>query len=183
MILIREYVDFLTKNKITQSQFLLLFLLYKRESDLIKKFKTTFPIKDGTMIPLKEIEDLVAREFLIKVNNKFRLGNKFLEIFVTPEVAVDEVFELYPAFMTSEKGVNIPLISMDKLVFQRIYIVKIQGSVKEHREVLKDIKYGVENDLLRIGINKFLTSELWKSIRKRRLTQTTSQPMPIDKNF
>lgn len=183
MIAIDEYVNFLIKHKINPKQLLLLYLLYERKHDLIKNFKLAFPIKDGTMIPLEDITDLVNKKFLIKVGSKYKLGDLFLSIFVNPERAVDEVYNLYPPFTVSDKGVNIPLCSMDRNVFKKIYIIKIQGSVVEHQKVLEDIKYGVKNDLLRIGINKFLTSEHWKSIRKHRLTRTTTKNIQIDKNF
>src|SRR5690606_6633108 len=91
-----------------------------------------------------------------------------LNVFVNERQATDEVYDAYPVFVLSDKGVNIPLKTMDKEIFKKIYIGKIQGSVREHNEVLKDIAYGIEHDMLKMGINKFLVAEHWKSLRKLR---------------
>lgn len=184
MILLPNYVNYLIEHNLTQDQYLLLHILYYREFNILKKFKKAFPLEEGTMIPRLQIKDLVNRGFLVKTSTKgFKLGEKFIEIFVTPEVAVDEVYDLYPAFIKSDLGVDIPLKSMDKNLFKNIYIPKIYGNVKEHKEVLKDIQYGIEHNLIRIGINKFLTSEQWKSFRTRRLTPHTTQIPKNDENF
>lgn len=184
MILTSNYVNFLIKHNLTQEQYLLLHLLYYREFNLMSKYKKAFPLKEGSMIPKLQIKDLVTREFLVQTTNKgYKLGKAFIEIFVTPEVAVDEIYNLYPAFIKSSLNVDIPLTSMDKNVFKNIYISKIFGNVDEHKEVLKDIQYGIDNNLIKIGINKFLTSDQWKSFRKRRLTETTTKPPLINDNF
>lgn len=168
MILIDKYIKFITENKITQEQYLLLHLLKDKRMDLIKQYKQTFPTEEGTMLTKNLIDDLISREFLVKTKTGFKLGDKFIKIFTTGEVATDEIYDIYPAFIESEKGVSIPLISMDKKVFKELYIPKIYGNVEEHKEVLADIKYGVENNLIKMGINKFLTSEQWKVLRKLR---------------
>lgn len=178
MIATDEYVNFLTKYELLPEQYLLLHLLKDGRGDLIQKYKQTFPLEEGTMIPRHLIKDLVDKGFLIKSEKRFKLSTKLLEIFVTPEKAVDEIYELYPSFINSDKGVSIPLTSMDKNIFKELYIPKIKGSYIEHIEVLKDIQYAIDNDLIKIGINKFLVSEQWKSFRKLRepINQTKHTP-------
>tara|TARA_R110000796_G_scaffold61674_6_gene142637 strand:+ start:4334 stop:4885 length:552 start_codon:yes stop_codon:yes gene_type:complete len=176
MINLKNYVDFLVITKTTQRQFLLLMFLYRRESVLMKKFKEAFPSDESTMIPKKEIEDLVSKKFLIKSDEGgYYLGSNFLKAFITGEVATDEIYEIYPKFVVSDKGVNIPLTSMDKSVFKNIYIGKINGDYKEHKEVIKDIEYGVENTMLSVGIHKFVTSEFWKVLRPLRVDRIISE--------
>lgn len=168
MILVDEYVNFIVDNKLNEKQFLVLVLLREQRRDLILKYKEAFPTEDGTMIGIPLIEDLVKKGFLIFKDKQYVLSSKFLEIYVTPEVAVDDIYDLYPAFIENAQGVSIPLNSMDKNIFKEIYIPKIMGSVAEHREILKDIKYGIDAGLIKVGISKFLTSEGWKSLRKLR---------------
>lgn len=174
MIVLDEYIDFLAKHDLTQDQLLFLMLLYYNRVDLIKKYKQNFPNEEGTMISTYLIEKLKEKGFIRINEDGLFLEDKFVDLFVDDKLATDEVYELYPSFVLSDKGVNIPLKSMDKRIFKEIYVRKIQGSVKEHKEILKDIQYGIENDLLRMGINKFLVAEHWKSIRTERLRNNST---------
>lgn len=180
MILIDQYIDFLIDNNINPEQYLLLHCIKDERRDLIERYKNAFPTDEGSMINKTMIIDLVDKGFLVKSGKGFKLGDKLLEIFVTPEVAVDEIYNIYPPFINSDNGVSIPLISMDKRIFKELYIPKICGNVYEHKEVLKDIQYGIDNNLLRMGINKFLTSEQWKSLRKLRQQTNPTQNKAID---
>jgi len=168
MVILDEYVEFLIKHDLTQDQLLFLLLLYYNRVDLIKKYKQTFPNDEGTMISKYLINKLEEKGFIRRSEEGLFLEEKFTNVFVNERESVNEIYDLYPAFALSDKGVNIPLKSMDKRIFGEIYIGKIQGSSKEHKEVIKDITYGIDNDLLRMGINKFLVSEHWKSIRTER---------------
>jgi len=172
MILSEEYVNFLVKYDLTQEQLLLLILLYENKIDLIRKYKKAFPNDSGKMISNYLINKLIKKGFLVDVKGGYNLGQKFLQIYVTPDKAVDEIYNVYPSFLIKDNGNHIPLITMDKRIFKELYIPKILGSIKEHQKVIEDIKYGVDNDLIKIGINKFLTSEQWKILRKLR------QPAP-----
>lgn len=184
MIILDEYVDFLTEHDLTQDQLLFLMLLYYDRVDLIKKYKKTFPNEQGTMISKYLITKLEEKGFIIINKEGVFIQDKFINVFVNQRLAVDEIYDLYPAFAVSDKGVNIPLKSMDKKIFGGIYIGKIQGSVKEHKRILKDIAYGIENDLLRMGINKFLTSEHWKAIRVIRLRNNVKKSVdPLYDDF
>ena len=171
MILIDRYIEFLVENQLTQDQYLLLHLLKENRADLITRYKNAFPNEEGTMIGKELITDLIAKEFLIKTTNGFKLGDKIKNVFSTPDAAVDEIYDIYPAFIQSDKGVSIPLISMDKKVFRELYIPRIMGSQEEHKEVIKDLEFGISNDLIKMGINKFLTTEQWKVFRKLRTSK------------
>ena len=96
------------------------------------------------------------------------ITDKFKSIFVDKHIATEEIYEIYPSFVYSN-GVQIPLSTMDRNVFANLYEIAIMGSLEEHKEVLLDIKYGKEKDLLNIGIEKFLKSKYWLAIRKKRM--------------
>lgn len=183
MILIDQYMNFITTHEITQEQYLLLYFLKEERGDLIQLYKKHYPQEDGTMIGRPLIKDLVDKGFLLSNNKIFSLSKKILKTFVTPEVAVDEIYDTYPSFIESDKGVPIPLNSMDKRVFKEIYIPKIMGNVAEHKEVIEDIKYAITNNLIRIGINKFLVSEQWKSFRKLRKQEINTTEVQTDDDF
>lgn len=177
MILLEPYIKFLIEHDLTQDQFLLLELLYHNRIDLIRKYKKQFPTDDGTMISKYLISKLVDKEFLLVKNNQYALGNKFIEIYVTPEIATNEIFNLYPPFIIKDNGVQVPLTSMDRNIFKNIYIRKIKYNLKEHKEILKDLKYGVDKGLIKIGINKFLTSEQWKAFRNMRKKEKDTEDL------
>jgi len=183
MIIAKHYVKFLIDNNLTQGQYLLLTLLFEKEFALLKEFKIKFPCVEGSMIPKKQIDDLVTRAFLIKSPQGYKIGDKFKAVFVTGSKATEQIFALYPNFMLSEKNVDIPLTSMDMHLFEKLYVPKINGSIKEHEEVLKDLQYGIDHNLIKIGINKFVTSSYWLVFRDLRSTATSPENPHRTKDF
>jgi DNA-binding MarR family transcriptional regulator len=182
MLLEDNYVDFLIENNITQSQYLLLHLLYKQKPHLIRKYKEAFPSEDGSMIGKYMIDDLINRGFL-KENSKgnIEVTDKFLIIFVNKYIATDEIFEIYPTH-TNIHGTNVPLTPMDRNVFANLYDICIQSSIKEHLIIIEDIKYGISKDLIKIGIDKFIKSKYWLVLRKQRLEDLNLERIDIIKD-
>lgn len=173
MILEDAYVSFLVEHKLTQSQYLLLHLVYKQRPDLIKAYKDSFPSGDSTMIGEYLTKDLYTKGFLeVKPNGTTVVTTKFLDIFINKHTATDEIFALYPTHWNNA-GVYIPLSAMDRNVFANLYDKAIQSSIIEHLEVVADIKYAIEKELLNIGIDKFIKSKYWLMIRSKRLANVT----------
>lgn len=167
---ITRYIDFIVKHKLTQSQFLMLYLIRRKSFSVIEKYKKAFPTEDGTMIGLINIQDLIDRGFLEKVEDlNYIVTDKFNNIFLSNHfIAADEFWSLYPGFVNIN-GKNIPLTNMDKYAFSNIYGERIDYSVDEHNEVIKDIKFGRENNLITSNIENFVRSESWHKIREVRL--------------
>ena len=175
MLLEDSYVKFLIEHDLTQSQYLLLHLLHKGRADLIREYKEKFPSDDNTMIGKIFIDDLVRKGFLAEDNKvKYRLTEKFLQTFINKHTASEEIFDLYPTHFPKD-GVNIPLSAMDRNVFANLYDTAILSSVLEHIEVVKDLKYAIKHSLLNIGIEKFVKSKYWLSVRKQRKEDTTER--------
>lgn len=168
MILEERYIEFITKHNLTQSQFLLLHLMYKKKFNLIKKYRECYPTDNGSMIGKNLTKDLIDRGFLVKIDSSYKLGDIFLDIYIDDYTAGNEIWDLYPKFIIINE-VNIPLTTMDKNLFRKIYIDKILYSREEHLEVVKDIEYGTEKELINLGIDKFINSEFWKVLREKRL--------------
>lgn len=185
MILEDSYLKFLTEHKITQGQFLLLYLVYKERNDLILQYKEAFPTEDGTMIGKYFIDDLFVKEFLYTDSNGVvKIGKKFKEAFINKHRATEEIFDIYPTHF-SKDGVSIPLTAMDRNIFANMYDLTIQSSFLEHEEVVKDIKFGKEKAMLNLGIDKFLKSHYWKILRELRLSNTKldENPTVFDNDF
>ncbi len=185
MILEDAYVNFLIKHDITQNQYLLLHLVHKKRWDLVKAYKDKFPSDDDTMIGEYLINDLIKKEFLKKdSNNAITLGQKFLEVFINKHNASEHIFDIYPTHF-SKDGVSIPLSAMDRNMFANLYDIAIMSSTLEHLEVVKDIEYAIEHNLLNIGLEKFVKSKYWLTIRPKRLDTTEKQntTTKLDANF
>lgn len=169
MIAEDAYVDFLIEHNLTQSQYLLLHLVYKGRHDLIKRYKDKFPSGDTTMIGEYMTDDLFKRDFLSRTSSgKVVIGKVFLGIFLNKHTATDEIFDIYPTHFVKD-GTHIPLSAMDRNVFANLYDKAILSSMLEHLEVVKDIKFGLEQGLLNIGLDKFLKSKYWLTLRPKRL--------------
>lgn len=181
MILIDKYVDFLLEHKMTPNEFLLLKLLYDKQKHLVGKIKQVV-LKDSGFTSKERIAELVKEGFLTKTEKGYKIGNKFSEVFVDGDVATDEIYRVYPDFITNKDGINIPLTGMDRETFKKIYMAKICFSVEEHKEVIKDIQYGHNKGLIKMGINKFLTSKQWEAFRKLR-SKTVNTFDPTSKDY
>jgi hypothetical protein len=177
---VERYVDFITTNKLTQAQFLFLYLIYRKKLDAIIKYKEAVPTEDGSMIGKPSIEDLIKRGFVLKVDegisaDSFMITEKFHKLFLKNiHVAAQEFWDKYPGFVRIQ-GVATPLTNMDKYAFANIYGERIDYSVDEHLEVMKDLEFGVQQSLVRTSIEKFVRSEAWKKLREIRLNQRTVQ--------
>ncbi len=168
MILEEAYINFIVKNNITQAQFLLLYLLYKNKPQLIDLYKEMYST-DGTMIGQKETDELFEKGFIKRnIKNKIIVTPKFLQAFIDKFAASDEILALYPKY--HDTGITtIPLTAMDRNVLANLYEHAINGSIEEHYEVIKDIQYGIDKNLIVIGLDKFIKSHWWKVIRPKRL--------------
>ncbi len=170
---VSKYVDFITKNYLTQDQFLFMYLIKFKEYEEIKKFKEAFPKLDGSMIGEEYKKDLIDRGFIKQIGedskpSDFELTEKFTHLFMKNHFfSADQVWEAYPSYV-SINGKNIPLTTMDKYQFANLYAERIKYSIEEHKEVLLDIKYGRDKDLISMSIEKFVQAEMWTRLRQLR---------------
>jgi hypothetical protein len=173
MIQVDRYIPFLIENKLTQPQFLLLYCIYREKWEIIAKYKEAFPTDDGSMIGKFPLQDLVDRGFIIRLDDgktvdSFEITTKFAKIFVDEFEAGNQFWDLYPAFVVTE-GKRLPLSTMDKNLFRKIYSDRINHDFEEHTEVMKDLQYAVDEGLINMGIEKFVRSEMWSKIRQMRI--------------
>lgn len=181
---IERYVKFITKHKLTQAQMLFLYLLHRKRYDLLKEYMSTFPSEDGTAIGKHSRDELLERGFIIKINEResatsYQIGNSFKSIFIDKFEAAKEIKELYPAFAINN-GKTYPLVLVDVYEIANIYGERIGYEIAEHEEVKKDLKYGLDNNLIKCGVDKFIRSEFWKPLRA--LREQTAVIIETDEN-
>lgn len=177
MIDTNRYVPFIIKHKLTQPQFLLLYLLYKKEIHHIDAYKKAFPTPDGSMIGGIPLKQLIDEGYLARIKNhgnekiistELILTDKFTYIFVDSFEAGEELVAAYPAFMT-KGGNRMPLKFGDINQLRKLYAGAINNSKEEHKEVLLDVEYAKENNLIMGKLENFILSKAWLDVRKIRL--------------
>lgn len=184
---VERYVDFITKNVLSQGQFLMLYLIYRKKYESIKKYKECFPSDDGTMIGRGAQDDLIKRGYLLKVDDEgradsYQITDKFLCLFLKDlHEAANQFWDKYPGFVSIDSK-TIPLTNMDKYKFANIYGERIDHSVDEHLEVMKDLEFGVQKNLIRVSIENFVRSEGWMKIRPLRFHLESIKELPKETN-
>lgn len=186
-----RYVDFITKNKLTQGQFLMLYLINRKNYDCIEKYKEAFPTSDGTMIGEMMKKDLIDRGFIKVIDvdaentkaDNYSITEKFTDLFIKDRYeAMLQLWDIYPGFVNIN-GNNIPLTNIDKYQLALLYIERIDYSVDEHKEILKDVKFGIEHNLIRVTIENFVRSEAWGKLRPMRTNSTQLKELTNENNF
>lgn len=173
---VERYLNFIIENKLTQAQFLFLYLIYRKKVDCIKKYKAAFPNEENSMIGKYDKQDLLDRGFIESVGEAgmtadYILGEKFTKLFLKDVFnATEEFVKEYPGFVQIQ-GKAIPLITMDRYKLANIYGERIDYSVEEHLEVVKDVKFARAKDMLSSSIENFVRGEVWQKIRPIRLNQ------------
>lgn len=170
----RDYdriIDYCIEHKITVEQYMVLHLLFCKKISTIKLYANTFPYKKGKFLSIKERDDLIDRNFLIKETVGYSIGEKFKVIYADKFNAGNELWCLYPGFVRKKDGTMIPLTSMSKQIFRVAYWDAINGDRVEHDAIMEDVKYGIKHNLLNFGIKKFLEAEYWTKLRNLRLNK------------
>lgn len=187
-ISVERYVKFIKDNKLTQPQFLMLYLLRRKKFSVINMYKEAHPTEDGSMIGEIHKQDLIDRGFLEKVGegdkaSDYVITEKFNHIFLSNHfIAADEFWSLYPGYVRIN-GQNVPLTNMDKYAFANIYAERIDYLVDEHKEVMLDLKFGRDNNLIVSNIEKFVRSESWTKIREIRVGKLKIKEVEQDTGF
>lgn len=166
MIHLYEYVYFLTETRITQQQLLFLMFLYKKDQEAEEMYKKAFPVDDGTLIGQMWIKDLERHNYIKIVDNKYEVTEKFRKYFINKAKAYDELVNAYPAFFTNENNVKIPLVTGDRYEYMSKYGIAIADSDTYHLKVLNLLNYGIKNNLIKMGLSKFIDSQYWIQIEK-----------------
>lgn len=184
---VERYIDFITKNKLTQEQFLFLYLIKRKKGTAMRQYMETFPHADGSMIGQFLKKDLIIRGFVKKIGNgenfnDYETTEQYNLIFVKdPFEAAMQIWKLYPGFVKIE-GRDIPLTNMDKYQFTNKYCEMISHDLVEHLQVVEDVKFGAENGLIRVTIEKFIHSAGWEKIREVRL-EREKKSKTVEENF
>lgn len=174
---IDKFIDFLMEHRITSDQYLYL-MLYAIEKDATR-YRYIEKVRGLTV---KQVEDLVKRGYLINNNEPNQYYHD--QITITPwarnimlsDVALfaEEFWEAYPLFIWVD-GKKFAARNMDRDEFIGKYMNRIGSSEKKHKEVMEVLHYAVSNNLINVGIKKFVGSEMWNSFKEEMTKDTTHE--------
>lgn len=141
---------------------------------------------------------LVALNKFLKGNNYVGLINKYLDkygtyipelsdrsketlaaLFESPDFFKDSLLSVYPKFGTI-KGKFYPLITGDLDKLFEDYAKKIGYSIDTHKEVLEIVQWAKDKELLNIGIEKFVLSYFWESLKELKEKDNVTSNMIAD---
>ena len=183
---VNAYVDFLTKNKISTNQFLLLYLLYTEKFVKVDdklKYKRIGNIykwaSEGKGWTKEEIEDLIDKDYVFGIKSlnpkdntltyfvdQLILTQKFSDLmFINTTFAFEEILEIYPdTFVVNQSTVFTKAGDLDKV--QANYSKLIKNSIAKHEEVKNIILYAKERGLCNYKLENFLSKGVIDSIKK-----------------
>lgn len=185
---VERYLEILEKTKLTQEEFIFLYLIFRKKYEAIKTYKRIYPTDDGSMIGEKGKQFLIEKGYLVHSGDgtkpsDYEITEKFTRLYLSNIFnAADELIDAYPGFIKIN-GVPQTLINMDRYQFAIKYGERIDHSIDEHLEILKDVKFGRDHDLIRVGIDMFLGAQMWEKLREIRLKRQQVKEVIEDKSF
>jgi hypothetical protein len=184
---VKEDLDLIKFFKITPKQLMFIKMLVKDPSlddALWRRQSYALSMEFNDLCPLTsdELADLISREILIdysgiggsieidylEIHPKFK--SKFM-LKVTP--LSSELFEEYPPCFKND-GVIYNARTASAQEIAPAYMRAIAKSTDEHEKILDDLRWAVKNNVLKIGLDKFVKSRYWEVIRDMRKNYNSS---------
>jgi hypothetical protein len=182
-----EDVDLCEELKVSPSQLMFIKLLVSDpalDTATRKKnaIKLSLRYKDVTGgLAVEEMIDLISRDIVIDYNDAGKCQYDYYEI--NPKFASKFELKVYPmsfelqdAYPARFKGSDGKLYLGSNVSAEEIamdYIRAIDNNLEEHKEVMKDLAWGVENSAIILGLKKFVLTRYWKVLREARLKKVS----------
>ena len=184
MIDVRQYVNYLVKHQINDKMFILCYLIYLKDSKLLNEYKALIKKYDGIVLTEQQKDLLVRKGFLVRNGKNYSVGAVFKSIINDKNKNVSKFYNLYPSFAVG-KDKTYPLKGVDFSIIAEIYNSVVGVLDTDSEELLKDIEYGIENNIVFGRIDKFLTTKQFLEIRKLRKgnPQTVTKDDDDEKDF
>ena len=173
MIDINRYVDFITENKISEHQFLILWLVHTKDEENVAKYRKVFD-----QFKPEEIIDLIDRgwieDFDIVKNGErsfniynFIITDKFTEVvYIDTFDAGDELIKVYPNWLMIDNR-RISAKSCDHDLLAQRYAKIIKNNRQKHEDIVRLIrKMKEKSEFAKIGIEKFVSSRHWNLLKE-----------------
>lgn len=137
---IDKYVKFLVEHKLTEHQFLMLWLIKTKNTDAIALYRR------NKSFNIAELDDLIERKWiddfgLVKDNVRtfnivdFVVTDKFDKIIIDPDDAYEELCKVYPKWFNF-KGIKAPAITGDPDKLAKLYFECHKGNRLIHERIV-----------------------------------------------
>ena len=133
-------------------------------------------------IPVKDIADLVQRDIVIDLNDKgrkqydyYEISDEFNDLFRLHYKGLpQDIHDHYPHTFVSD-GTSYVAKGCSEHDIALPYLKAINNNIEEHNEVLKDIEWGIKNNMIKLGLRKFVEGQYWKTLRVFRTKHLVKQ--------
>ncbi len=160
---IENALKFCLKHNIHLNEFIILHLTGKNDK-LLGDYITKFSYEDK--LSGINTDNLIEKGYLKQVEGGYAVTKLFYNLFATEDRFYTDIYNLYPGFVLSDTK-RLPVKSGDSFELCKMYMKSIGGSLEEHEEVIEDLKYGIENNLITFSITNFVCG-YYREIRKLR---------------
>jgi len=168
---IEKYVDFLTKNKITEHQFLILWLVHTKDVKSIAKYK-----RANGDFSLDAVNDLIDKgwinDFGIKDKGRpfdifnYVVTDKFTEVvLIDQESAYEQLCKVYPKWFVIN-GIRVPAISGDPYTIEKEYFKCYKGDRIEHERIVSITEKYFKNKPPMAKIENYIKNRMWNLIEE-----------------
>jgi hypothetical protein len=175
---IEEYVDYLSRVKLSPDQHLILTIICTGRYSAMYRY-----MNQVRGFHQSDIDDLVKRGLIFDANKESKKhdGQEYYpdmyiatstgyDLVIQEEPSFDQIWEMYPPF-TTINGKMVPLKATDKAKLEKEYMNIIKGKRSVHREVMDALTAAKSRGLLNMSIVKWITSMQWEEIKKLNLAK------------
>ena len=162
-----QWVDFMCKHSMTPTQFLFLYIIYENDYPALYKY-----VQENGGFDMSELNDLEERGYMVNDNPNlassladcYTVTNKFIKELYNTDVntAYEEFFEAYPVQIYVD-GRRLPGRNAT-LKTRTYYKKKIATKRALHKKVMNCLDYAKRNNLVTMGMEKWIETEQYRSI-------------------
>lgn len=181
----KKLIQFIGEHNMSPSQFMLCWILHLDKEE----HKGEYLPKEGKSIaniyryielvekwPDEEIADLIERGYLFNRGqsteyypDQLEVSEKFTEAVFASISDFEKFVTKYPDFTNNfsdpRKG-DIPLKAVDMDKVESLFRRKVTSKV-EFERLMKALKWGKENDMVKMNIKNYVSGEIWKAHLKK----------------
>ena len=192
---VTQIVSVMSKFQISPKQFFLLFILESDRREEKGQIIGDFPKKAIQNIyrfaetiehwTKEEVKDLVEKGLLLDHNtpggerstypDNYEITDLFEKAIFSTVSDFDEFWVIYPGFVDNFVDYTkpmIPLKAVDQEEVERLYRKKAKTH-QMHKQVIEALNWAVEENLINMRIDKYVSSKMWEQHLDLRFSQTS----------
>lgn len=174
----KNHIELLKGMSMTGNQYAFVVILFHNDATLLRE--TKLAVAPLPLITLDELKDLQNRKFIKKSEDGgWTAGSALVDMMEGKDIyeMFNEFFNIYPSFVNI-KGKRAPLKIVDSRKVAILYEAALKSS--SHHEMIMDLEYGKDNDLITMKIDAYLTSKFYLTLREERNASVNTELLQND---